>query len=59
MKIVLVILVVLNIVVLIGQLWPDGAPPFARIVNIIFLTFSLIFFLYSFKRKGDKNMNAQ
>lgn len=27
----------LNAVVLLGQLWPEGAPPFARIVNIVFL----------------------
>lgn len=33
----LVILVCLNAVVLLGQLWPEGAPPFARIVNIVFL----------------------
>jgi hypothetical protein len=29
--------VLLNAVVLLGQLWPEGAPPFARIVNIVFL----------------------
>jgi len=33
----LVVLVVLNAVVLLGQLWPEGAPPFARAVNIVFL----------------------
>jgi hypothetical protein len=33
----LYLLVVLNIIVLLGQLWPEGAPPFARIVNIITL----------------------
>ncbi|MEZ5017063.1 MAG: hypothetical protein R2800_08410 [Flavipsychrobacter sp.] len=40
-----IILLTLNIVVLLGQLWPEGAPPFARTVNIIFLTGSLIFFV--------------
>lgn len=33
----LLVLIVLNAVVLLGQLWPEGAPPFARAVNILFL----------------------
>lgn len=37
----LVLVVVLNAVVLLGQLWPAGAPPFARAVNIAFLLLSL------------------
>ncbi len=37
----LYLLLVLNAVVLLGQLWPEGAPPFARIVNILFLTLTL------------------
>jgi hypothetical membrane protein len=40
-----IILIVLNIVVLLGQIYPAGAPPFARVVNIIFLVLSLIFLL--------------
>jgi hypothetical protein len=36
-------LVVLNLVVLLGQLWPEGAPPFARAVNIAFLVANLAF----------------
>ncbi len=44
-KVVLAILTVLNAVVLLGQLWPEGAPPFARIVNIAFLLLSLAYFL--------------
>ncbi|MBL7718930.1 MAG: hypothetical protein JNL72_08850 [Flavipsychrobacter sp.] len=51
MKPILIILLLLNIVVLLGQLWPDGAPPFAPIVNIIFLIASLLFFLYSLLRQ--------
>jgi hypothetical protein len=43
-KALIIILIVLNIVVLLGQLWPEGAPPFARIVNIVFLVATLIFF---------------
>lgn len=44
-KIVLIVLLILNTVVLLGQLWPEGAPPFARIVNIIYLLISFGFFL--------------
>jgi len=43
-KALIIILIVLNLVVLLGQLWPEGAPPFARIVNIVFLVATLIFF---------------
>lgn len=33
----LYLLIVLNTIVLLGQLWPEGAPPFAKMVNIITL----------------------
>ena len=39
------VLVFLNGVVLLGQIWPEGAPPFARVVNIAFLVLSLVFFV--------------
>jgi hypothetical protein len=52
LKPILIILVVLNIVVLLGQLWPEGAPPFARVVNILFLSFSLLFFYISLRQKA-------
>ena len=42
---VLVILVVLNCLVLLGQLWPEAAPPFARAVNILFLLLALFYFV--------------
>ena len=42
---VLIILVILNCIVLLGQLWPEGAPPFARVVNILFLLLSLFYFV--------------
>jgi hypothetical protein len=45
-KLVLIVLLILNAVVLLGQLWPEGAPPFAHMVNIIFLVCSLLYFLY-------------
>jgi hypothetical protein len=44
-KIIVITLFILNSIVLLGQLWPEGAPPFARIVNIIFLIGSLIYFM--------------
>lgn len=43
-KPVLVALIVLNAIVLLGQLWPEGAPPFARLVNVGFLLASLAYF---------------
>ncbi len=42
-KILLTVLLVLNVVVLLGQIWPDGAPPFARSVNLAFLAANLAF----------------
>lgn len=48
----LLILLLLNVVVLLGQLWPAGAPPFARIVNIIFLVGSLLYFLRALRKRG-------
>ena len=40
-----VLLLVLNCIVLLGQLWPEGAPPFARAVNVLFLALSLVYFI--------------
>ncbi len=51
---ILVVLVILNCIVLLGQIWPEGAPPFARIFNIVFLIMSLIYFLLSFKQFRKK-----
>ena len=45
-KNVVVVLLILNAVVLLGQVWPEGAPPFARGVNLVFLSASLLFFAY-------------
>jgi hypothetical protein len=41
------LLILLNVVVLLGQLWPEGAPPFARTVNVLFLVLTLGLFLWS------------
>jgi len=45
-KVITLILILLNIMVLFGQIWPEGAPPFAKIVNITFLVGSLMFLIY-------------
>lgn len=50
-KIILIFLIVLNVVVLMGQVYPEGAPPFARIVNILFLILSLLFFINLIRKK--------
>ena len=44
-KILLIILLIMNAMVLTGQLWPQGAPPFAHTVNVLFLSLSLIYFI--------------
>lgn len=51
-KTILIILLILNAVVLLGQIWPEGTPPFARVVNIIFLIGSFLFFIKALL--GDK-----
>ena len=45
----IIVLLILNAVVLLGQLWPEGAPPFARTVNIIFLAANLVFLALSLR----------
>lgn len=50
-KPIIIILLILNIIVLLGQVWPEGAPPFARTVNIIFLAGSLLYFIAALKKK--------
>ncbi len=53
-KTILILLVVLNSIVLLGQVWPEGAPPFARIVNIVTLLLNLLaFFTLLRNRKTD------
>ena len=50
-RMILVALMLVNAVVLLGQLWPAGAPPFARAVNIAFLAASFLYFLQAFVRQ--------
>ncbi len=45
----LTLLIVFNIIVLLGQLWPEGAPAFARWVNIFFLAGALGYFINEMK----------
>lgn len=42
-------LVIPNAIVLLGQLWPEGAPPFARVVNIAFLAANLAWLGWSIR----------
>lgn len=53
-KPVLIVLLILNLIVLLGQLWPEGAPPFAGTVNIIFLILSLLFFTSLLMKSKNK-----
>lgn len=53
-KPIIIVLLLLNIMVLLGQVWPEGAPPFARTVNIIFLSGSLLFFIYVLRKGKTK-----
>jgi hypothetical protein len=50
-KTILIVLLILNIIVLLGQVWPEGTPPFARTINIVFLVGNFLFFLYLLTRK--------
>ena len=45
-----IVLIILNAVVLLGQLWPEGAPPFARTVNVAFLVVNLGFLLFALRK---------
>ncbi len=52
-KPILIVLVILNFMVLLGQLWPEFAPPFASTVNILFLVFCLLFLIGELVRKPN------
>jgi hypothetical protein len=54
----LVVLLVLNAIVLVGQVWPEGAPPFARAVNIGFLIASFAVFA-TLLRRGTSRSDTQ
>lgn len=50
-RLLLMVLLVLNFIVLVGQIWPAGAPPFARAVNIAFLVASLAVLAFMLRGK--------
>jgi hypothetical protein len=47
----IIVLFILNLLVLLGQLWPEGAPPFAGTVNILFLVLNLLFLGVAWKQR--------
>jgi uncharacterized membrane protein YczE len=51
---ILFVLILLNTMVLMGQIWPEGAPPFAGTVNIIFLSGSFLYFAVKISMKQKK-----
>jgi hypothetical protein len=51
-KPVIGVLLLLNLVVLLGQVWPEGAPPFARAVNIVVVAATLLYLALAFKRSA-------
>lgn len=51
---ILFLLVVLNTIVLLGQIWPEGAPPFARTVNIVFLSLTFIYFVVMISKSKEE-----
>lgn len=44
-KLIFGVLVLANAMVLLGQLWPEGAPPAARTVNIATLVVNVLVFV--------------
>ena len=54
-RMLLILIVILNSIVLLGQLWPEGAPPFARIFNIATLVINLFFIAAIFRKENLNN----
>ena len=55
---VLLGLIGINGVLLLGQVWPEGAPPFARSANIAFACANLAYFAWAFARGGRREARA-
>lgn len=51
-KLILSVLILLNLLVLLGQVWPEGAPPFARTVNVATLLLNLFYFTGRLRRNN-------
>ncbi len=56
-KVIILILIILNAMVLLGQIWPEGTPPFARTVNIVFLVACLVYLVFNLGRTNNKKDN--
>lgn len=52
-KAFVVVLLVLNAVVLLGQVWPEGAPPFARGANIAFLVLNAVYLIMGLSKRAS------
>mgnify|MGYP003454161134 FL=1 len=50
----IIILLVLNALVLLGQIWPEGTPPYARAVNLITHGLNISLLLTMIKSPGIK-----
>lgn len=46
---------IFNLIVLLGQIWPAGAPPFARWVNLFFLIGNAGFLVSILMKSGKEN----
>ena len=44
------LLVGMNAILLLGQIWPEGAPPFARTASIVVLSLNLVFLTTRLRR---------
>lgn len=53
-KMFYMLLLIANAVVLLGQLWPEMAPPFAREVNLATLSANLLVFALLLRGSGGK-----
>lgn len=53
-KLILVLLLILNSIVLLGQLWPAGAPPFARTANIVTMILNILIFIFFLSKNTKK-----
>lgn len=58
LRTILIILMLLNSILLAGQVWPEGAPPFARLVNILTLILNLAAF-GSLLKKNNSNSESE
>jgi len=48
------VLLVANAMVLLGHLWPEGAPPFAGSVTLGFLVVNLLLLVWLLRRKATR-----